>query len=93
MSPPGSAKHDNPFSPASMSKIGRDGLFHKDIWNYPSIQEQRIIINQREKKELESKNHKDPFKYNKIQKYSTFSPSVVGNTLNMKRDFPSIFHH
>lgn len=93
MRPPGSAKHDNPFSPASLIKIGREGLFHKDIWNCPSIPEKIEIVNQREKKELETKNRQDPFKYNQTQNYSTFSPSVVGNTLNMKRDFPSVFHN
>ena len=82
-----------PFTPASLSKVGRDGLFNKDIWNCPSIPEKRVIVNQREKKEYEAAHRKVPFTYNKLQKHSTFSPSIVTNQINMKRDFPSVFSY
>lgn len=91
--PPNSAKHMRPFTPASLSKVGRDGLFNKDIWNCPSIPEKRVIVNQREKKEYEAAHRKVPFTYNKLQKHSTFSPSIVTNQINMKRDFPSVFSY
>lgn len=89
--PPTSAKHMRPFTPASLSKVGRDGLFNKDIWNCPSIPEKKVIVNQREKKEYEEKHKKVPFTYNKLQTHTKFSPSIVTNQINMKRDFPTVF--
>lgn len=89
--PPHSAKHENPFRPASLVKQGRDGLFDQGVWNCPSIPEKRVIVNQREKKEYEAAHRKDPFLYNKLMDQTKFSPSVVTNTINMKRDFPTVY--
>lgn len=92
--PPGSYKHhDRPFTPASLSKQGRDGLFNKDIWNCPAIPEKIVIVNQREKKELEAKNRKDPFKDNKLMDHSKFSPSIINNPINLARNYPSVYNH
>ena len=89
--PSNAAKHMRPFTPASLSKQGRDGLFNKDIWNCPSVPEKVVIVNQREKKEYEAAHRKEPFKYNKTQQQTKPTPSVISNKLNMKKDFPTVY--
>ena len=89
--PSNAAKHMRPFTPASLTKEGRDGLFNKDIWNCPSVPEKVVIVNQREKKEYEAAHRKEPFKYNKTQQQTKPTPSVISNKLNMKKDFPTIY--
>ncbi len=91
--PPGSFKHDRPFTPASLSKIGREGLFDQKIWNCPSIPEKIEIVNAREKAERERKNRRDPFIYNRLQDASKFSPSIVNNQINLKHNYPTVFNH
>ncbi len=53
-----------PFTPASLGKVGRDGLFNQHIWNSPQIPEKKVIINQRKRKEYEEAHRKNPFTYN-----------------------------
>ena len=80
-----------PFTPASLGKIGRDGLFDQHIWDCPQIPEKKIIVNQREKKAYEQAHRKTPFTYNKLMKHSHFSPSIMQNPINMKRDYPQVY--
>lgn len=86
-------KHDRPFTPASLSKTGREGLFNREVWKCPSIPEKRVIVNQREKREREQANKVRPFKYNIMQKQTKFSPSIMTNQVNIKRDFPGVFKY
>ena len=89
--PAGSAKHMRPFTPAHLGKSGRDGLFDQRIWDCPQIKEEKIIINQREKKEYERAHRKAPFKYNIMHEQTRFSPPIMTNTLNMRSNYPCIF--
>ena len=89
--PKGSIMHDRPFTPASLGKKGKEGLFDQHIWDCPQIPEKRIIINQRAKREYEQAHRKAPFYYNKIQKHSLFSPPIMTSDLNMKKDFPKFY--
>jgi hypothetical protein len=89
--PPGSVKHMRPFTPAHLGKTGRDGLFNQRVWDCPQIPEKIVIINQREKKEYERTHRKAPYKYNIMQEQTRFSPPVMTNTLNMRRNYPSVF--
>ena len=45
----------------------------------------------RERRELENKNRKNPFVYNKLMNNSTFAPPIMSIMKNMKREFPTIF--
>ena len=89
--PPGSAKHMRPFTPSHLGKTGRDGLFNQRIWDCPQIPEERIIVNQREKKEYERAHRKAPYKYNIMHEQTRFSPPILTNTINMRRNYPCIY--
>ena len=90
--PKGSAHHDRPFSPASLSKSGRDGLFNKRVWDCPSVPEKRVIVSAKQREEEERKNRKNPFIYNRLMDPSDFSPSIVNNQINLKNNYPSVYH-
>ena len=89
--PPGSVQHMRPFTPAHLGKSGRDGLFDQRVWDCPQIPEKIVIVNQREKKEYERTHRKAPFKYNIMHEQTRFSPPIMTNTINMRRNFPSVF--
>ena len=89
--PPGSAQHMRPFTPSHLGKTGRDGLFNQRVWDCPQIPEKIVIVNQREKKEYERSHRKAPYKYNIMHEQTRFSPPIMTNTLNMRRNYPSIF--
>jgi hypothetical protein len=92
---PGAIKHLQPFRPARLVTSGRDGLFAQ----YTSEglpepkEEKKDEMSLREKRELEAKNRRPPFTYNKLMKNSTFSPPISSFNVNLKRDFPSIKFH
>lgn len=87
--PVGSAQHMRPFTPSHLGKFGRDGLFDQRIWDCPSIPEKRVIVNQRAKKEWENAHRKAPFKYNIMMDQTRFSPPIMTNTFNMRKNFSS----
>ena len=89
--PSNAIKHMRPFTPASLGKVGRDGLFDQHIWDCPQIPEKKVIINQRARKEYEEAHRKDPFTYNKLMPHTHFSPSIMQNPINMKREFPTVY--
>lgn len=89
--PTNAVKHDRPFTPNHLGKFGRDGLFNQRVWDCPSIPENKVIVNQRQKAEYEKAHRKNPFKYNIMMDYSKFSPSIVSNNTNMRRGYPSVF--
>ena len=89
--PSNAIKHMRPFTPASLGKVGRDGLFDQHIWDCPQIPEKKVIINQKQRKEYEDAHRKVPFTYNKLMKHTHFSPSIMQNPMNMKREFPTVY--
>ena len=89
--PAGSVKHIRPFTPAHLGKSGRDGLFDQRVWDCPQIPEKIVIVNQREKKEYERTHRKAPYKYNIMQEQTRFSPPIMTNTINMRRNYPCAF--
>lgn len=89
--PKGSVPHMRPFTPAHLGKTGRDGLFDQRVWDCPQIPENRVIVNQRAKAEYEKAHRKNPFYYNIMQEQTKFSPSIVLNNLNMRKNYPSFF--
>lgn len=91
--PKGSVAHMRPFTPSHLGKTGRDGLFNQRVWDCPQIPEPKVIVNQRAKKEYEKAHRKEPFKYNRMQDPSFFSPAVMTNTFNIKREFPTYYKH
>ena len=83
-----------PFTPAHLGKTGRDGLFDQRVWDVPDkykIPEKRVIINQREKREYERTHRKAPYKYNIMQDQTRFSPPIMTNTMNMRKNYPCIY--
>jgi hypothetical protein len=92
---PGAIKHLQPFRPARLVVTGRDGLF--DEYRSDGLPEpkedKKDGMSLREKRELEAKNRRPPFTYNKLMKNSTFSPPISSFNVNLKRDFPSIKFH
>lgn len=94
--PKGAIKHDQPFKPARLIALGREGLFNDDLYKIPEVQEEKKILSVKEKKELEEANkakRRAPFTYNKLMKSSTFSPPISSFTMNLRREFPTIKFH
>ena len=89
--PAGSTKHMRPFTPAHLGKTGRDGLFDQRVWDCPQIPEKIVIVNQREKKEYERAHRKAPYKYNIMHEQTRFSPPIMTNTMNMRKNYPCIY--
>lgn len=91
--PKGSVVHDRPFAPPRLVSHGRSGLFNDDLYKIPRPpkEEKKQNMSMREKRELEAKNRKNPFIYNKLMNNSTFSPPITSIMHNMKREFPTIF--
>lgn len=87
--PPGAIKHVAPFRPARLLYSGRDGLFNDDLYKMPNLPpEQKLTL--KERLELEEKNKKPTFRYNKLMQHSHFSPCISSFNCNLKRDFPTI---
>ena len=91
--PKGAIKHDRPFAPPRLVSSGREALFNDDLYKIPRIpqEEKKQNISMRERRELENKNRKNPFVYNKLMNNSTFAPPIMSIMKNMKREFPTIF--
>ena len=87
----GTMKHLQPFKPARLVVTGRDGLFNDDLYKLPEVEKvQKSAMNIREIREMEKKNARTPFYYNKLMRQSQFSPSISSFTYNLKREFPSV---
>jgi hypothetical protein len=65
-------------------------LFGRE-YGIPFTSEEKTIVNQRDRKEKESKNFKKPFTFNRIHESSVFSPPVTSFMKNMKSDFKAVF--
>ena len=89
--PKGAMKHVQPFRPARLVVTGRDGLFNDDLYKLPEIEDvKKSFTPIREIREMEKKNARTPFYYNKLMRQSQFSPSISSFTYNLKREFPSV---
>ena len=89
--PSGAIKHLQAFKPARLVVTGRDGLFNDDLYKLPEIEDvKKSFTPIREIREMEKKNARTPFYYNKLMRQSQFSPSISSFTYNLKREFPSV---
>ena len=87
--PPESVKHIKPFHPPKLISTGRDCLFDDNLYTMPTLKEEKKMT-LKERLELEQKNKKKPFTYNKLMDNSHFAPPISSFKVNLKRDFPSI---
>ena len=89
--PKNALKHLQPFKPSTLVFSGRDGLFNDDLYKLPELEEvKKPNIPIREIREMEKKNARVPFAYNKLMNQTHFSPSITSFTFNLKREFPSV---
>ena len=89
--PKNALKHLQPFKPARLIYTGRDGLFNDDLYKLPELKEvQKSNIPIREIREMEKKNARTPFTYNKLMNHTHFSPSITSFAFNLKREFPNV---
>ena len=89
--PKNALKHLQPFKLPRQVFSGRDGLFNDDLYKLPELEEvKKPNIPIREIREMEKKNARVPFAYNKLMNQTHFSPSITSFTFNLKREFPSV---
>lgn len=87
--PDGAAKHDKPFAPAKKCTTGRESLFNDDLYKLPKLPP-LVKMPLKMRLELEKKNKKETFRYNRLQDHTNFSPAISSFNSNLKSDFPSV---